>query len=270
MQRRGSGPGWGAQRWTGGAADTRHNVEVFLSLQEQAAGGLDLRAIFQDLGWVDASALGVCAVFCVIGIFKGMIWQVSRVAILVAAYYGAMEFGEPLSDIMLAWTHTGPDAPTGDQVTTAQCIAYVLLFLFVLVGLSLLALLLQSLARKAGLGFYDRLFGGALGAATGALVVLVLMTGVLLFLPPQSRVAMAAHDSHSLRLLQDGISELGGVAPPALRRVFCDEASKAPADDEAARPSMEGIPVEASGTKEGSPADGTSLMPPDGGENRDH
>jgi len=255
---------------TGGAAPPRHNGFVFAVFQEQASSGLDLREVLQNLGWVDASALGVCAVFCVLGVFKGMIWQVSRVAILVAAYYGAMEFGEPLSETLLAWTHTGPDAPTGDQVTTAQCIAYVLLFLFVLVGLSLLALLLQSLARKAGLGFYDRLFGGALGAATGALVVLVLMTGVLLFLPPQSRVALAAHDSHSLRILQDGIAELGGVAPPALRRVFVEEGHGEPSASDPTHPPMQGVPVEASGAKDGAPADGTSLLPPDGGERRDH
>lgn len=240
------------------------------AFQEQVQGGLHLREIFQDLGWVDASAIGVCAVFCVLGVFKGMIWQVSRVAILVAAYYGALEFGEPLSETLLDWTHTGPDAPTGDQVLTAQCIAHVLLFLLVLVGLSLFALFLQSLARKAGLGFYDRLFGGALGAATGALVVLVLMTGVLLFLPPQSRVAMAAHESHSLRLLQDGISELGGVAPPALRRVFCDEAAPAEAAGEGEDAARQGAPVEASGAHDGAPVDGGSLLPPDGGERRDH
>jgi uncharacterized membrane protein required for colicin V production len=221
-----------------------------------------------NLGWIDATALGVLAVFCVLGLFKGLIWQVSRVAILVAAYYGAMEFGGPFAEVLIAWTHTGPEPPTADQDMTAQCIAHVLLFLFVLVGLSLFALLLQSLAKKAGLGFYDRLFGGVLGAATGALVVLVLMTGVLLFMPPESRVSVAAHDSHSLRLLKDGIAELGPATPPALRRVFCSpEATDQSPIEDLLLP--HGLPVEATGDGKGQPVEAQgSLLPPK--EDGDH
>ncbi|MEY4830000.1 MAG: hypothetical protein RLZZ562_1796 [Planctomycetota bacterium] len=225
--------------------------------------------LLTNLGWIDATALGVLAVFCVLGLFKGLIWQVSRVAILVAAYYGAMEFGGPFAEVLVAWTHTGSEPPTADQDMTAQCIAHVLLFLIVLVGLSLFALLLQSLAKKAGLGFYDRLFGGVLGTATGALVVLVLMTGVLLFLPPESRVAVAAHESHSLRLLQDGIAELGPATPPALRRVFCSpEATEQSPIETILGP--QGLPVEASGDDKGQAVDAQqgSLLPPDDG--RDH
>ncbi len=244
-----------AHRRTGGAARARHNGRVHSDL-------------LTNLGWIDATALGVLAVFCVLGLFKGMIWQVSRVAILVAAYYGAMEFGAPFAEVLVAWTHTGSEPPTADQDMTAQCIAHVLLFLFVLVGLSLFALLLQSLAKKAGLGFYDRLFGGVLGTATGALVVLVLMTGVLLFLPPESRVAVAAHESHSLRLLQDGIAELGPATPPALRRVFCSpEATEQSPIETILGP--QGLPVEASGDGKGQAVDAQgSLLPPDDG--RDH
>ncbi len=243
---------------------------VFVAFEEQLIRGLDLREIFHNLGWVDAAALGVCGIFCVLGIFKGMIWQVSRVAILVAAYYGALEWGEPLSTTLLAWTHTGPDAPTGDQVTTAQCIAHVLLFLFVLVGLSLLALFLQGLARKAGLGFYDRLFGGALGAATGGLVVLVMMTGVLLFLP-ETRIAKAAEESHSLRLLQDGLTELGPRAPERLRTVFAATGHHRQTEAQDS-PSVDGTatPAEASGSRDGKAVGSGSLRLPSDGEPRDH
>ena len=236
--------------------------------QDPATAGHAYHEFFTDLSWVDATSMGVLAVFFVLGLFKGLIWQVSRVAILIAAYYGAMEFGGPFAEVLVAWTHTGSEPPTADQDMTAQCIAHVLLFLFVLVGLSLFALLLQSLAKKAGLGFYDRLFGGVLGTATGALVVLVLMTGVLLFLPPESRVAVAAHESHSLRLLQDGIAELGPATPPALRRVFCSpEATEQSPIETILGP--QGLPVEASGDGKGQAVDAQgSLLPPDDG--RDH
>ncbi len=242
--------------------------------QDPAAAGHAYHEIFTDLSWVDATSMGVLAVFFVLGLFKGLIWQVSRVAILVAAYYGAMEFGEPFAQLLMDWTHTGPGEPSEQQATTALCISFVLLFLFVLVGLSLLALFVQSLARKAGLGFYDRLFGGVLGTATGALVILVLMTGVLLFLPPASQVAQAAQASHSLRLLQDGIERLGPVAPPALRSVFCaahpeSEAKGEPAVDDGTTPREGGVPVEADADRDAKPVEGGSLLPPDGGD-RDH
>jgi uncharacterized membrane protein required for colicin V production len=248
---------------------------VHQGAQDPATAGHAYHEFFTDLSWVDATSMGVLAVFFVLGLFKGLIWQVSRVAILVAAYYGAMEFGEPFAQLLVDWTHTGPAAPSEQQETTALCIAFVLLFLFVLVGLSLFALFVQSLARKAGLGFYDRLFGGVLGTATGALVILVLMTGVLLFLPPGSQVAQAAQGSHSLRLLQDGIEELGPVAPPALRRVFCaaHPASTSEGDavvDDGTTPRDGGAPVEANGDRDAKPVDGGSLLPPDGGEHRDH
>lgn len=242
--------------------------------QDPAVAGHAYHEFFTDLSWVDATSIGVLAVFFVLGLFKGLIWQVSRVAILVAAYYGAMEFGASFARLLVDWTHTGPEAPSEQQETTALCIAFVLLFLFVLVGLSLFALFVQSLARKAGLGFYDRLFGGVLGTATGALVVLVLMTGVLMFLPPGSQVAQAAQGSHSLRLLQDGIARLGPVAPPALRSVFCSahppaERDGQPAVDDGTTPRDGGLPVEATGDRDAKPVDGGSLLPPDGGD-RDH
>ncbi|MEY2716328.1 MAG: Colicin production protein [Planctomycetota bacterium] len=230
---------------------------MFAVFQEQVAGGADLRAIAEGLGWIDASALSVCAVFGIIGIFKGLIWQVSRVAILVAAYYSTVEFGEPLTSVLLDWTNTGPDAPTDDQSTTARIFAYVFLFLFVLVGLSLFALFLQSLARKAGLGFYDRLFGGALGALTGGIVVVVLLSGVMHLLP-DTRIAEAAESSHSVRLLKQGIAGMGEGAQQRFGNALNPHHRQRPGAEDGSDPSPRSA-VEASGTRDGQPSG--SLLP---------
>jgi membrane protein required for colicin V production len=173
----------------------------------------------QNLGWVDITALSVIGVFCVIGLFKGFLWQTSRIAILAAAYAAAASLGQGFADVLVGWTHGGQAPPTADQRETAFFIACVLIFLGVLIALSLAALLLQSLVQKAGLGFYDRLGGGAFGVATGGLVVLFLLGLVLMFFP-RSHVAAAADASHSLRFSQKVVAALGGVLPDEMQRLF--------------------------------------------------
>lgn len=173
----------------------------------------------QTLSWVDHTALGVLLVFFVIGLFKGLIWQVSRVAILVTAYVVSGRFGAPLAGLLAPATAATPGAEASAPAETTIYLAYVLLFLAVLIVLSLLAILLQKLAAKAGLGFFDRLGGGVIGVATGACVVLFLVFVMNMFFR-DSQLAHAAEASHSLRLSKRAIDWLGDRVPDELRGVF--------------------------------------------------
>ncbi|MCC7062556.1 MAG: CvpA family protein [Planctomycetes bacterium] len=189
--------------------------------QEVATQSAELVHELQTLGWVDHTALAVVLVFCVIGLFKGLIWQVSRVAILVVAYVVAGRFGEPLGQLLARTPAVGGQAGAGaiDTPDTTLYLAYVLLFVAVLVVLSLLALLLQKLAAKAGLGFFDRLGGGVIGVATGACVVLFGLFVVHMFFQG-SKIAAAAESSYSLRLSRRAIDFLGEAVPDDLRHVL--------------------------------------------------
>ena len=173
------------------------------------------------LGWVDRTALAVLAVFFVIGLFKGLIWQVSRMAILVAAYVLAGRYGADVGAFLARSPSVGGTAGPEpiDTPDTTLYLAYVLLFLAVLVVLSLLAILVQKLAAKAGLGFFDRLGGGVLGFATGACVVLFGLSVVYMFFRG-SELAHAAESSHSLRLSRTALDWLGKTVPDDLRSVF--------------------------------------------------
>lgn len=173
----------------------------------------------QTLTWVDHTALGVLLVFFVLGLFKGLIWQVSRVAILVAAYVVAGRFGGQVADMLAPSTPTVPGGEPQVASETTIYLAYVLLFLAVLVVLSLLAILLQKLIAKAGLSFFDRLGGGVLGVATGACVVLFGLCVVNMFFA-RSQLAMAAESSHSMRLSKQAIDWLGSKVPDDVRKVF--------------------------------------------------
>jgi membrane protein required for colicin V production len=173
----------------------------------------------QHLGWIDITALSLLAVFFVVGLFKGFVWQVSRVAILVVAYGTAARFGDGLGDRLLQWTVSSPNGPSPEQRETAFYVGCVLIFLGVLIALSLLALLLQKLITRAGLGFFDRLGGGVVGIGTGSVVVLFLITLVLMFFP-RSAIAKAAETSHSLQFSRWTMDRLAGVLPPELHKVF--------------------------------------------------
>lgn len=207
----------------------------------------DLLQDLQALTWIDHTALAVVLVFFVIGLFKGLIWQVSRVAILVAAYVVAGRFGGRIAAMLAGAGDNGEPAVAGE---TTLYLAYVLLFLAVLIVLSLLAMLLQKLAAKAGLGFFDRLGGGVVGVATGACVVLFGMFVVQMFFR-QSQLALAAEGSYSMRWSQRAIDWLGPRVPDELRVVLelaplqsgmHDPAPAAPAPDAPAVPPGEPAP----------------------------
>jgi membrane protein required for colicin V production len=212
------------------------------------------------LGWVDRTALAVLAVFFVIGLFKGLIWQVSRIGILVAAYVLAGRYGAAVG-AFLARTPAvgGQDGPDPvDTPGTTLYLAYVLVFLAVLVVLSLLAIVVQKLAVKAGLGFFDRLGGGLLGFATGACVVLFGLSIVNMFFRG-SQFAVAAESSHSLRLTRQAIGLLGASVPDDLRLVFALAPLQEPPRDDLA-PGDAPIGEFPPGERVDDPGEGT--MPP--------
>jgi membrane protein required for colicin V production len=187
--------------------------------------------ILQSLGWVDKTALAVLLVFFVLGLFKGLIWQVSRIGILLAAYFVAGRFGhdvasmldaEPADPVLIGGDGSNTLASASPNLPPAETtiyLAYCLLFVGVLIVLSLLAMLLKKLADRAGLGFFDRLGGGVLGVATGACVVLACVFGINMFFP-SSNLAIAAGESHSLAWSQKAIGWLGGVVDNDLRSVL--------------------------------------------------
>ena len=197
-----------------------------IAFQDPTAAADNLVATLQSLGWIDKTALGVLLVFFVLGLFKGLIWQVSRIGILLAAYFVAGRFGRDVATMLVenpadpglvgvngsgTVASASPDLPQGE---TTLYIAYCLLFVGVLIVLSLLAMLIKKLADRAGLGFFDRLGGGVLGVATGACVVLAGVFGINMFFPS---LAMAAGDSHSLIWSRKAIDWFGGVVDVDVR-----------------------------------------------------
>ena len=216
--------------------------------------GFDL----QSLGWVDLTAFGVLGLFFLIGLWKGLVWQVSRIVILAASLWLATQWGRGLGGIYSSWC---AGEPTAQQLHTALYLAYATVFLVVLVVLSLLALGLQNLVKKAGMTFFDRLGGGAFGVLTGAAGFVCLLTAAKMFLPGSS-VVMAAEDSHSLRYARRGVERLGEVVPDDLRVLYeLPRLRTEPVEDGSAAPGQGKQASEDSGTAPGA-GDGMAPLSP--------
>lgn len=197
-----------------------HNAAVLMPWFQGAEGAQDapqpVGFDLQSLGWVDLTALGILGLFFLIGLWKGLVWQVSRVVILAASVWMTSRWGRGLGNLYSSWC---AGDPTPQQVQTANYLAYATVFLAVLVVLSLLALAVQNFVKKAGMTFFDRLGGGVFGVVTGAVGFVCLLTAAKMFLPGSS-VVMAAEDSRSLLYARQGVERLGEVVPDDLRVLY--------------------------------------------------
>ncbi|MCA8953263.1 MAG: CvpA family protein, partial [Planctomycetes bacterium] len=175
-------------------------------------------------------------------------WQVSRIGILLVAYGLAGRFGGQVG----AWLGRAPaDAAAADtgngplEGDSALYLAYVLVFVGVVVALSLLAIPLQRLVKKSGLGFFDRVFGGVFGVATGACTVLFLLFLVNMF-GRETAIGQDARASHSQRLSREAIDWLGPRVPDELRGALyltpLRAGTPAPAPDSPAATNGAGLP----------------------------
>jgi len=120
---------------------------------------------------VDLAAAGVLAVAVLRGLWIGLVREAFSIAALAAAVFAVRYFAEPLADDLAASYALDPLVATaiaGAGVAVAS--------ILVVAGIGLL---IRRLLRFSGLGFADRLGGGVLGAAEGALFVAVLMFGAV-------------------------------------------------------------------------------------------
>jgi uncharacterized membrane protein required for colicin V production len=164
--------------------------------------------------WIDWTAISVLSVFFILGLFRGFVWQASRILALVAGFVVAGMYGQSGAVMVHRWFGAGP---TVDEVTIY--LSYVVIFLAIVVLLSLGAYFLQKLVKKSGLGFYDRVCGGFLGVATGACVMIFMLSIVYMFLDNFS-IADAARRSKSMAVSQKTLRALGDVVPRPMQQVF--------------------------------------------------
>ena len=164
----------------------------------------------EDVPLIDMIVLTVLFIPIVRGIWIGLIREGSSLAAIGIATIVTRLLVDPFS--------TRLTELTGGEITgkTAMWIAGVLLVVATIVVLGFVARLLRRGAEAAGLGWADRLGGGALGAAEGTIVAAVLVTIALWLVGPDHATTEGARSIELVEKLQSirESGELPAVASP--------------------------------------------------------
>jgi membrane protein required for colicin V production len=114
----------------------------------------------------DYAVLTIVGASVLLSVMRGFVREVLALASWVIAFVAA----SVLSGIVAGWL----SGVIADESWRALA-AFVAVFLTTLITMSLIALAVSKLMRKAGLGVEDRLLGGFFGFARGILIVMVLV-----------------------------------------------------------------------------------------------
>jgi uncharacterized membrane protein required for colicin V production len=163
-----------------------------------------------DVPLIDMIVLAVLFITVLRGVWIGLIREGSSLAAIAIATIVTRLLVDPFSAQLTELT--------GGEITgkTALWIAGVLLVVATIVVLGFVARLLRRGAEAAGLGWADRLGGGALGAAEGAIVGAVLVVIALWLVGPDHATTEGARSIELVEQLQSmhESGELPAVASP--------------------------------------------------------
>ena len=157
----------------------------------------------------DYAVLVIVGASVLLSVLRGFVREVLSLAGWIVAFLVA----SLLSGAAAGWL----SGSIGDESIRAL-VAFAAVFLITLIGMSLLAMVVSGLMKKAGLGLEDRLLGGVFGLARGMLIVMVvvLLAG-LTKLPRQPAWTNA--------MLSAPLEALAGAARPWLPQILASNVS---------------------------------------------
>jgi membrane protein required for colicin V production len=158
------------------------------------------------IGAVDLGMLAVMLLSMIVGLVRGLVFEVLSLAGWVVAYFAAQWFAADLA----------PYLPIGQPDSLARhMVAMALLFIGVLIAWTLLARLARMVLHATPLTLIDRVGGGAFGLLRGALLLLVLTTVVQVSPAAQSSFWQA---SVGAAWLQSGVHVIRPLLPAEMGR----------------------------------------------------
>ena len=177
-----------------------------------------LEAVDAPTAWpapLDLIGLGLVFLLSLLGLYRGLWWQVMRLIGVSVSILMARAVGAPLAARLLALF---PEL----SVRTAHGLAWATLFLTTLLACALLGLLGQRMLEAMKLDLANRLAGGCAGAATGMCVHVVLLVLVCQLAPP-SVLGKYVVGTYSENLY----TALGGRRPVVMAAEAADEVDRA-------------------------------------------
>ena len=122
-----------------------------------------------ELGWVDIGLLAFLVLSVIVGLLRGLVFELLSLAGWFAGYFAALW----LTPSLQTYLHVGAPGSHLNYGATFACV-----FLATLVVWSLGARLVRALIRATPLSPVDRLFGAGFGLLRGVVVLLVVVTVV--------------------------------------------------------------------------------------------
>jgi len=119
------------------------------------------------MNWLDIVIFCILGLLVIIGIRKGFILSLATLVALVLGTWAAIHFSGFISNFLGRTFH-----PSGNWLTI---LSYGLTFLLVVIGVIVIAKLLEKVIKTVGLGIPNRIIGGLFGLAKGILGVTVLL-----------------------------------------------------------------------------------------------
>lgn len=184
-----------------------------------------------DVAVLDWVGLGLVGVLIVLGLWRGLWWQVIRLVGILAAVAVARTFGTELAArVAERWPDLPPRVSYGS--------AWLALFLGVLLVATLLGVFGQRMLEAMQLGLANRLGGGAIGAITGIAIHVAVLIAICQ-LAPEAFVGRVVAGSYSERIVETVGDRwevvIDGEAASEIERLLRPpadpgEAEKAPSD----------------------------------------
>jgi len=157
-------------------------------------------------GWVDWTLLTVLALSVVVGLWRGLVFELMSLVGWVVAYVAAQLYSAQVA----------PQLPIGLPGSALNLGAgFALTFVGVLIGWTLLARLVRLLVHATPLTLIDRTLGAAFGLARGGVLLLALAT--LVAFTPAAR-SQPWQDSQGAAWLRVALQGIKPVLPAEVAR----------------------------------------------------
>jgi membrane protein required for colicin V production len=160
----------------------------------------------QQFAWIDLGAISVLVISMLIGVIRGLVFEIFSLLGWVVAYFGARWAAPPLALYL-------PIGAPGSAVN--HVVAFGCAFVAVLIVWSLAVRLVRSLIRASPLSGFDRVLGAGFGFARGLLLLVAIAT-VVAWTPAKN--SQAWHQSRARIWLNVVLDSLRPVLPTHISR----------------------------------------------------